>query len=83
MSAFNRDITNKPEYTLGATSFRGNVEVKLLNVFTDANNIPTSVTFAEVVMGTVQHGRTAKVSKNNLGYKFNYLGTTFYLKEFN
>lgn len=85
MSAFNRDTANKPEYTLGKTSYRpnSNIEVKLIDVLKDASNNPCTAVYAEVIMGKVQNERTAVIDLGKLGYYFNYSGVRFYLKEFN
>lgn len=83
MSAFNRDIINNPEYKIGATAYRSNIEVKLVDVLKDANNNPCTAVYAEVIMGKVQNERTAVINLGKLGYYFSFGGTKFYLKEFN
>ncbi len=83
MSASNKDTANKPEYTLGATSYKSDIELKLINVLYDTNNNPCTAVYAEVIMGNIQNERIASIAKKRLGYCFSYMGTTFYLKEFN
>lgn len=71
------------DYTLNTTSYRNNIEVKLIDVLYDSNNNPCTAVYAEIIMGKLKNERTAVINLNKSGYYFSYSGTKFYLKEFN